>query len=514
MAKLFNTEGRRRARLFRLLGSFWTSVFQDRLIAQGLVALSRVSPAWSSFVALVHNLAGHREQGSLRRNQLVYFNPDQVVETGTLAYTEDGPTRYADIGAIYGDQEARYYALPLPGDIVPQSILAYDRVLLLGVDFFLQGDRWLYFRNDPRRLFPGSVYLMLLGRDRQYRSLLQPLTGVGYSPHESMVVRFLRHQQTPAAFERALAAAGGLALLTTGQKLLSVRVENNHTHYLFEQETVHVDYPHTPLPAGRFYPAGTVFGQGVKLYYSDGTAKAWWRQVDWRGGLCLDPLLNQPGLVLLDRIVPAYAAGQDDGSVAGSRVHARFPLGDAPSRELAYWAAVARRETQTGVYLNRLLHLPEEVDSGDPQRLDTYAKLMTAHATAQALNRIWRQPAEEPAVGALPQVRQVNALDAFFQAGLGQNCFVVLLRLEEVPQPDLLLAFLQRHQLAGGLPIIFAYGPAGLGESVDVMGLWSEGLSITPVVPQTFTETTDLATLFHERVTLRPEQPVNHAQSF
>jgi hypothetical protein len=266
--------------------------------------------------------------------------------------------------------------------------------------------------------------------DRDYQSIFSYLTSVNLTENEDIVLSYYKHHQTPAYFKLVLAAIGGLQILRTSQKLIEIVVKGQTTHYIFESDTLHVDYEHEALVVGSTYPANFVIGNGVEVFYSDGSDKAWWRQVDWRGGLSLDPLINIRGMNLLDKETVAYVAGQDAGSVDGSKVHARIKLGGDFEEEKRYWESVAAREKASGIYLNRLLKLSEEVDSGDPTVLDTFQKLVDAYEDANEINALFGNPKEAPDVEALPSSGLVNALDVYFQAVIGVRGFVVLLRPE------------------------------------------------------------------------------------
>jgi hypothetical protein len=141
----------------------------------------------------------------------------------------------------------------------------------------------------------------------------------------------------------------------------------NTTVYTFEQETLRVNYDHTPLIVGTTYTADRIIGDGVQIFYDQGDGKTWWRQLNWGAGISLDPILKTfSGLPLLDRDTLVYSAGSDPGSVDGSKLHARIKLTDDFYSEEPYWDWVAARETGSGYYINGLVGLPEDPTSSVP----------------------------------------------------------------------------------------------------------------------------------------------------
>lgn len=510
MASLSDTEAKARSQILASLGSFWFSVFRETDKVRALVALSRLSSSLGDFMSRVHSLAGLHTQGKLKHHVGIRFSPHNVFETGTAFYEEDNGIEYTSKfgeGIIYGHYRINYFGMRLKG-ITPMVIQARGRKLVLGIDFFIQADRFILFRDDPRILFPDLIYHVTLGIDRNYRSLNNFLTNVQITDYEDMVIRYYRQSQTPKSYTLALAAVGGMQILRKEQKLLEVIPDEPCVRYIFENETLFVDYPHDLLEAGQTYPKDYIIGDGVQVFHEDGTDRAWWRQVDWRGGLSMDVMVQLRGMNLLDQETVAYAAGQDTGSVDGSKVHTRVNLSGDWQQEKAYWEDVASKETLTGHYLNNLLSLPNEVDGGNPNELDTYDKMIEAYEEANELNRILGLPEEAPDVRALPTSKLVNALDVFFQAVLGFKGFVVVIRQDKLKNPSGVMEFLRREMLVGCTPIIFGHGPF-VEETVEFGGqvISHDFVVFRSLVPQAFTETIHVGSIATDFVTLRPEIP-------
>ncbi len=515
---LTNVNAVTRSQLGRYLGSFWNSLFQNREQVAWLLELTQKSQAGSMLQSAVDDLAGNYAAASQVAQVSVAFQAREVIATGMLLY--DDPELdlsyldQTDYAALYNFFRLSYFILPVR-EVVPQAIQSASQGLLtIGVDFFVLKNSYIFFRQDPRLLFPGGAYLVVSGQRLNYADSLSYLTRVPGGENRDYVTQYLRRHQTPKALRLALAALGGLAILRQPQRLQARQQVLATTIYVFETEVLRVSYPHEPLVVGQAYPADFVIGSGVQVFQADPDRPgAWWRQVDWRGGLSLDPLVQDfKGLALLDRETVAYVAGQDAGSVTGSRVHVRVKLSDSFFAEEPYWLYVADRETSSGFYLNSLLHLPEDAGVADPSVLDTFAKLRTAITAANLVNRQLNLPPEDPDLAALPNSIRVNALDLFFQAVLGDTAFVVVFDLNQIPSPAPLFDFLSREMLIGGTPVIYAYGPDLPVENIqtgDTMAV-DEAMTHAAATVLNLQETVDMGNSVSDRVSLQAQRPVRN----
>jgi hypothetical protein len=300
-----------------------------------------------------------------------------------------------------------------------------------------------------------------------------------------------------------------MAILKEEQKLLEIQSTVIETIYVFEKETLRVRYLHGLLEVGKIYPRNFIIGDGVKVYQKTDRNNAWWRQIDWRGGISLDPLIPFKGLYLVDRDVSAYAAGSDTGSVAGSKLHARMRLTEDYQKENAYWEEVARKETAANVYLNTFIQLPEEVDSGQATIPDTFAKLLALNAEANEINKTLGKPAEVPDVRALPTSKLVNPIDVFFQAVLGERGFILEIDTAKLPNVAAAFEFLARERPIGCTPIIISHAPnlpiesALFGSNIVAR----HNVLIQDTVPASVVQTVNLNTLVKEYVTITHESP-------
>lgn len=464
MAQPIKIESSVEGKLFQTLGSFWTSVFSETEHVRVLVETDLRTRLLGQFNNAVQNYAGDAKLGALVRHIFVPFEQNDVIETGMQVFDMSGPQFtygvYTDAPTTYGDFRIRYWALPLKG-IIPVAIQAKDRQLLIGVDFFIQAGRYIYFRQDPRILFPPGSYLVVRGYDQNYRPYISFFTQSETPGYDDLVTSYFRRLQTPKYFELALAAVGQLGIIREGGELIAITETDNNTDeiiYVFKNENVRVNYAHTRLEVGQHYAPLTIIGDVIQVVQADRKQTAWWRQINWRGGLTLDPLMPAlRAIPLPDVWTVAYNAGQDDGSVDGSKVHAQLQLSPAFYTEKEYWDVVRERETRNGYYLNSVIGLGNETPDEDATTPDTYAKLLEATAAANALNFQLGLSAEVPDVESLPQTKLVNALDTFFQAVLGDVGMVIAFDQNQLSRQKEVFDFLTREMPVGGCPIIIGF---------------------------------------------------------
>lgn len=481
-----NASIRRRSDLWQRLGSFWTAAFRQRAQAKTLMAAATQTAATGRQAARTASLAGRDTESRSVHYQPFSFQSERIILTGSQLYNDpDHPLvyalRHADAQQAYGVFRIPYFALPLQG-VIPIVIQAKSRRLLCGTDFYIVRERWCLFRDDPRTLFPEHQFVIIFGRLIERPSWVSGLIGAHGLDSDRRLLEYLKRSPTPGAFRLALAEAGGLAITRTSGRLAHKYRLFDRMIYAFDHEVVRVDYPHTELTVGEVYPAQTIIGDGIQVYMAGERPAAWWRQVNWRRGLSLRPILPQFGhLNLIDTDTLAYVAGQDSGSVNGSKVHARIQLSPDYYAEEPYWEEVSRQETRTGQYLNWMLGLPEAYDSSgltadsgivtvdttdvtcdhDIHYERTLAHVLADNAEANALNQKLKWPLEEPALGSITHTKLVNALDAFFVAVMGRSGYVVLLDFNSLNPARLrpLFSFLGRELPAGGTPIVFMHGP-------------------------------------------------------
>lgn len=451
--------------MFSSIGSFWTTVFKEQDKVRILMELALRTRMVGDFNRAVQNFAGDAALASLNRHVFVGFEQNDVIETGMQVFDGVPQNEYGlsnDAATVYDGMRIKYWALPLT-DIIPVAIQANDRQLVLGVDFFIQANRYIYFRQDPRQMFPPSGYLVVRGYELEPRSYISYFTQTHAPGNDDLVVKYFRVAQTPQYFKLALAAVGRLGILRYGGKLLAVTRTDNSTDevvYVFDKEAVRVDYKHTELVVGEIYEPLTIVGNVIQVLQADRKQKAWWRKLDWRGGLTLDPLIpGVRGLPLVDNWVPAYVAGQDPGSQAGSKVHAQVRLGGDFYQEQEFWNRVRSNETRNGFYLNTVIGLPNQAGSEDPTIPDTFEKLLAASEEANVLNFQLGLDPEVPDVASLPGTKQVNPLDVFFQAVLDDVGYVIAFDQSQLRHQKDVFDFLTREMPVGCCPVIIGFVP-------------------------------------------------------
>lgn len=440
--------------LFSRTGSFWTTVFAETENVRSLLETSLRTNMLGQLDQIVRDFSGQHNKAAWRRHVSIGFDSDSIAQAGMQTYgLSDSDVVFGNDlqhDLVYGQDRVQYWVLPLDS-ILPLAIQSLDRLLLLGVDFFVQADRWLYFRQDPRTLFPDHRYLVTRGVDLQHQSAVSFFTQVNVAQHEDVLVSFTRQWRTPAFFRRAMAIVGGAGWLRYGGVLRGKFALPNKpwvTHYVFDQEIVQVDYDHTPLEIGSIYPADMIVGDVLRVLLPV-PGKVWWRQVDWKGGLSLDPLLPAfPGLSAVDTWAVAYPTYSDAGSVDGSKAHARIQLSGNYAAENRYWEQVAINETNTGCYLNSVLGLPD-----DPDRF--FEKMVAETDVVNQVNQNLGLPQETPAVQTLPTAAQVNVLDVFFLTVLQQVGLVIYIDQTRLRNIQPVCDFLRREMPVDACPIVF-----------------------------------------------------------
>lgn len=513
-ALLSNINAVYRSQIPPTIGSFWSTLFANPKQVQLLLELVQTSRSQTLLQAAVNDLAGNYEASRQVAHVAVKFDSKAVIQTGMQLY--DDPDKQMDYRTlqdyelIYNFFRIPYWVLPIQG-VIPDSIQSSAGKLLIGVDFFILKDEYIFFRQDPRVIFPNCKYLVNSGRIKDYHSFISYLLKVQVKENSDYVVQYYRRFQTPKYLGLAMAAVGGLGILRTSEKLQAIQTNLSTTVYMFETQVVRVNYPHTPLVVGTTYPDNYIIGEGIQIFQNSETDSDWWRQVDWRGGLALDPILQDfRGLALIDRDTVAYTAGQDVGSVAGSKVHARVKLSDNFFAEEPYWQYVAARETSEGLYLNALLGLPEDTGVANPSVMDTFAKLRKAVDAANIINTQIGLPTEDPDVGALPNSVRVNALDLFFRAVLSDAGFVVLFDISAIPDPLAVFNFLSREMLIGGTPVVFAYGPDLPIEIMQVGGniAVTDSVTISVATVLSLSEVVNLTGQTVDKAFITPQRPI------
>lgn len=463
MASISKSQQQRRSQLFAQLGSFWTDVFGEKEKVRQLLAVNEKTSLVNQFQSNLANLAGDHVTGRRVEQRSVTFTEDDIFETGMLFQNDPGweYASVADAKSAYSHYRIRYWGMFLR-DVVPESIQASGKSLQVGIDFFIHGE-FIYFRDDPRSLFPGFQYLVRVGKERYYQSYLNAFFRTNRPESDTYLQRYFRRAKSPNTFRLVLASLAGLKITGRDQYLLErhEQSDSGKTVYVFEHETIRIDYDHPRLTTDRFYPADTIIGDGIEFFQRSRPGVAWWRQVDWKGGVLLDPILQGfSNMLLPDTDTIAYAAGQDEGSENGSKVHARLQLTNDFYREKTYWDQVSDRESDQGYYLNAVVGLDEESDNGNPRVLDTFQKMLDAYDDANELNNLLGNPKEDPDVTALPRSKIVNAIDVFFQAMLDRKGYVVVMRPDRMPDPSPAYSFLAHERPAGAVGIFFIEGPS------------------------------------------------------
>jgi len=356
MAAPKNVRSTRVGLTFARLGTFWTHTFKDKAQVRRLVNMVHQTTSLQKFESTSNNLAGISGEKDRVANVVVTYDKRDVIQAGDKFYNDAGLT-YGDAQSyqmIYGGGDTQFWALPLR-TFIPYIIQANGRRLLIGIDFFVLKDEWILFRSNPVDLFGDEWFLIQSGKRKDLDWLLSRSIGTTAPDTTEHVVNYARNDQSPKAFELALASVAGMKILKFDQRLLIARPVGPVTTYTFDHETIRVEYPHERLEVGKLYRKNHIIGDGIKVHPGGPVNPAWWRAIDWRGGLSLDPIIDFKGLFLKDEDVTAYASGTDPDSIGGSKVHTRLDLTGNWDLEHLYWDRMSARETDQGFFLNSVL---------------------------------------------------------------------------------------------------------------------------------------------------------------
>ncbi len=493
--------------MFSLLGSFWTQMYAKPSDIRKLVAIMQKSSSFGEFTATVSGLAGDILGGQMVEGKVWKFKGSDVFITGELTYDDpeiDAVYTGTEVpDALYSNFKRRFYGLPLDS-ITPIRIVGRTRTLVKGQDFFVTS-KFLLFAADPVTEFPDGKIVIELGLDGKRRDLWFPLLRYDAGTSRQYLINYFRSTQTPQAFKLAVAAVAGYAILPAESKLVEILEKGHLTTYVFSDIVVDVDYPHTQLVAGKVYPKHFVIGDGVQVHHGNPDTRAWWRAVDWRGGIVLDPLTLFKNLPLKDEMTTLYSAGSEESSANGSKLHARVKLGAYDQdEEERYWVSVAGLENRLGIYLNTMARLPE-----DAEGYENFEELVERYEAANELNETLGLPLEHPEVENLVNSKLTNALDFYFQTFLGYTGMVVVLDCNYIRNQTEVFRFVHSELPIGVVPVILAYAPTLPEEVINLTTNLKveESVTIRQDTPIGLSETIGLPSLVRESVTIRAELP-------
>lgn len=485
------------------IGSFWNFRFGETDKVNILLGLASQNRNLGAIRSTALNLA-FDPRAKLEKFVVIKFKSSDVLKTSALLYDGDPTATYLDDQTseyAYDDNNIVYYTVPSTTHI-PKVVNSSVGRLLLGVDFFVARRR-LYFTKDPNVLFPNGQIDAPVAEVIKFRSLYTYLFRAYVPENGQYLLQFYRGRQSPKAFQLALAAVGGLKIVHYTQKLLYVRQSSFETVYTFENEVIRVPYDHTLLIAGQTYDADTIIGDGVQIFYDTGDNSSWWRQAGISAGFVMDPILPQfPGIPLLDRPTVAYGAGSDAGSVGGNKQHVQIKLSDNFDLEQPYWQWVAARETNSSVYLNSVLNLP---DNGN-----AFATFVNNLAEAREFDARFNLMSEDPDVAALPGVKRVNAMDVFFANLLGKKAMIIMVKHDQIEDLQFFYQFLQREMFAGIVPIVIGQS-SSLGFESAANGVnitFTDGaIDHNAVLARTLLESVVLSSILTDSVNLQNQVP-------
>jgi hypothetical protein len=249
------------------------------------------------------------------------------------------------------------YLLPIPEDCWPEMLLVQDGSYWVhGIDYVLSPGV-LITSHNPYTAFRGDSLHMVSTRRTSPSWMAYAVSSENPSGDSREIVGYVRRQQNPKTFEAAIAQAAGLTVTQRPGTFLEATPRPGGRMLLrFDTWTALVDHPLFSLPAvGEFVPENTVIGGLVKVHTKPTASAswAWYRTLDWRNGMSLDPVSPVKGITVPEGMVLAEAYDETEGNL-----HVRLHLEAATETGLAaYWGLAKAGEILTGKYLNTVIGL-------------------------------------------------------------------------------------------------------------------------------------------------------------
>ena len=153
--------------------------------------------------------------------------------------------------------------------------------------------------------------------------------------------------------------------------------------------------------------------------------------------------------------------------------------------------------------------MKDAVDSCNPAKIDTFAKLKSANEAVNLLNEEMGWPIEKPDYEILPDKLMANSLDTFFQAVLGAVAVVVYVDPTRIGDPEGLYQFLSSEMVPDATPVIVAFPPALAGENLDntTGSVVTDSAAFYPFDYLVVTETVDASSIITDSVVFDSEVP-------
>lgn len=513
------------------VGSFWSEHVKDRTTPLTLVSLCFRTRLFDQLELLFNKLLDNHK---FKVTNIYHkFNPEEVIYTGSDKFNQaklEGVFGSSKLPNRFDQGEEQLWLVPLDKlnvkkglepiimEVVnPIRIKAYaGHELLLNSDFFILNG-FICFKLDPRDIFKDNKFLIASGDYIPSNIYNFPLSVETTQPIEH-VSSFARFSQSPKYFKLALAELGGLKILKHTQRLVSKTKSRDSVTYTFEKEIVVVTYEHEELELKKLYEKDTIIGEGIQFYVPK--SGRWWREVDFKGGFSLTPVTGTPGVLVPDDYVLAYAADAQQDSVGGSKLHVRLDLIGDPDVVDAYWDSVQAREVRTDRYLNTIVGIGNNDSSfedsnfvGIMDRLQAATDAVNNKRSIDVYKKEYRNlkrlidgeiiKPSDPNGNHTAAVKQVNALDVFFEAVLKQIGSVLIIDLNQVKTNYTeIVRFATREQPAGSCIILIVRYP-NQEDSVSINNLFDTSYESFDVEDSSAESTTNLNSIIVDSYTAR-----------
>jgi hypothetical protein len=424
------------AELFVGAGSFWTNHAQkqEQAKVESVISLVLNNTLLKDIEAIGRGLGTLEDQ--LVRSEVYTYN----FEDAFMTFSSPGSTPVPYIaGDIVVAQESFHVVKWTLDDVTPTAIRTQNGdVLGLNIDYWYS-DGYLWFTVPSEELFLENSFIIESGVKNVpswYAYLLRTKT-----PYKNtdLIEYFYKGQRDLRGLELATHVVAGMPILRqAGTVVLINDIGEGSRYFMDTGEVLDVPFSHDKFTVGEFLRENTVVRKGgVEFIMPDPENPLWYRATNWEYGLSLQGLTIFEGLVVPDKLMPAYSVGEDPGSLNASKLHARMVLVGHWDTQEEYWETVSKAETESGYYINSIVGL-------EPENQYSNYTIDSPLAPGGLL----------PCILGFPNTELVNPLEVYFEAILKDKTFIVVIDETKVDNKQEIIDFINDNVIDGIYPII------------------------------------------------------------
>lgn len=206
------------------------------------------------------------------------------------------------------------WVVALPVGVTVLSIMLPDG------DLWLRGFRFdsvpglIWFRDDPKLLFPGRKMMATSERVSRFKGAYS--LGIDSTPYmPEYMIAYARATNDLNTLYRATAEAMDLGIAYADGYIRRTDIcEQGTIYYTTADEEICAKYPHTPKSLDEFIAKGEVVGGDEVLKF---VSSENWQTLDWTAGLSLDGLAAVDGLRVFDEDITLSFDGSGNPTFVG-----------------------------------------------------------------------------------------------------------------------------------------------------------------------------------------------------